>query len=688
MDNEDKSSKFKKIILLFMTFLIFVFGVSPKHEKNKVEAFAVSSVALAVGTVAILAVGGAIVSQPIIEEYGEDILNEVEAAGAKINDFLKFDMKTRLLQFTMNAYLKNAIKNVTVNQVEEVKHFETHGYSKPIVSPIETPVSKPYYDSVRTTLINGSVGYEVDPNISLNGSFIHNILSQANSSADYGYITPVNFEFNVHSSHRFPRRIKIGFYDNVTNSVVGYFPELVIPANFTGQFNAYEMYISGLDVVYAWGTTTTPDQALSFFDVDKNYNLVLTGSQYYQNDVPINNLNISDFKITSMAPDLPLQNTFSNVSYDESVILDNIDENLEQGEEYTILTSNQLVSSAGTVSDVDVGNLIQTEEISSEDDGFLSSILAVLTNIYNFIKGLPVAIATAFTGLADYLIDGIVAGLGVVGIDVEPLIDSIGSFQAMVAGLFSSLSSTIYGAAADIISPINSIRSALMTLTSGGYANLQALFGEAVSSLNTGLENLWEDAGAVWTGFGETLTNIGTFLDDVLSGMLDNLVNGVGVANDWLSNIYDNLVNSVGAFTGAIATGTENIITGIQTGVSSIATTIDTAISTAITSVTSLVVPAAVDIDEMGEQVDELKELFFVKIEFVTVPLNALQNIFKSPKSLYDVKFTFNDVDFYPFSTVFEPAVNYVKPFFTGVMAFLTILNLYRRFSPREAFTT
>ena len=135
-----------------------------------------------------------------------------------------------------------------------------------------------------------------------------------------------------------------------------------------------------------------------------------------------------------------------------------------------------------------------------------------------------------------------------------------------------------------------------------------------ISALNSrvgSLENLWGDLGAVWTGFGDTLANIGTFLDDALTGMLDNLVNAAGTMNNWLSGIYDNLVNAVGTFTGAIATGAENVKTGVKTGVTTITDSISNTWTSAMEFVQGLIIP--LEFAGFEPEINQLKELFFCK---------------------------------------------------------------------------
>lgn len=639
-NNNNRFKRIRKAVLIFLAALTFFFGVLPKNENHQVEASITGTVGtgatlasiavsfpavypvILVGFFGILLVGAAYENWDDIYAFGTAVSNELKILGHQASDFVSGSA------VTMNLTLRNAINKAYDNLGDDLLIDKSYGNHQEIVGTTSGFVNFKEFSVARGKI--PSSGASV-------------LTSRSVAGSKYGFYVVNDEEFKTldrdkYTAHIFrPFKINVSYTPTVDAPSAAYhdgysnyrWPEITHKKNSAGKYFSSTITM----------TRTANSAGLKGFTSVK----LIDNSKYYAEILSV---------------DIPAL----GIGY--------------------------------TMEQVDTGNLSGTGYNSQTRERLSELFFPTVPNIEDekivFNPDLPITTGLTVLDLPEISDKTIESDEANEAKDVvsNARISALNSRVGSLENGLNTIKSTLANLPELIVSGITNLFSWLEGLLENiltAILNIPQTITNAISNLQTGLENLWGDLGAVWTGFGDTLANIGTFLDDALTGMLDNLVNAAGTMNNWLSGIYDNLVNAVGTFTGAIATGAENVITGVKTGVTTITDSIANTWTSAMEFVQGLIIP--LEFAGFEPEINQLKELFFVKIEFITAPINAIKNIFNSPRSLYDIKFSMFEQEFYPFSQMFKSAVDYVKPFFNGIVVFLTLLNLYRRFSPREAFT-
>lgn len=727
-NNWRKNNKFKtlkKIILAITASFVFFFGVMPKQKENKAEAIAISATtALAVGVVATLAVGGYVASLPIAEEIGEAVLDKYQELGGAYEDF-KYNTKTKILNFAYSQTMGRAIEygvtqviNSYSADIEKVEAVNNNYFIDEFGIPTYTITKADTVNynnlTVRKYLNNMDMLKSDNSNLPLRFP-ISNYRNYIRNADDVRLRARFNILSNSFSGGSTLKAFLVQKEDN--KKMFHLLMDFVDLENgFTGLLNSTTFPDTSLWRMLGFDDLGT---ASGWLDLRGSYSLnklsnfstialepvfVSTGQKIldgtasitvgveYALDIKGNSANTAyenDVSALAVSPDIAAQlGTFPDVEDLEGEIADN----LTVGRDYSINTSNKFIDNAADLSAVNMSfaspmNVPEDFEMPEEADG----ILGVLISIFNFIISIPRLVADAFTGLFEYLASAIQS------IDL------------------STITSTMYTVSGYIQNSIYYVQNAVNSIGS----NITSAINSGMTYLLNGMENLWEDAGTVINLGADVATGIGSAVGDVLSGvldglvnvgngiknltqdLLDSLINGVGALSGLMSDVLSGLVNGVGAITGVLGDIYTGVTTGVMSGINAAtgaitnvwdairagAISITDAIEAGLVTVTDFVTSLIIEKDfDPTPQFTEIKELFMVKINFITAPINALIDIFNSKGSLYDLEIKIFDQTFKPFGTFFSPAVDYVKPFFNGVVVFLTLLNLYRRFSPREAF--
>lgn len=261
--------------------------------------------------------------------------------------------------------------------------------------------------------------------------------------------------------------------------------------------------------------------------------------------------------------------------------------------------------------------------------------------------------------------------------EATPIINDakLNRLDGRVGKLESGLN-TVKSTLADLPGKIVSGIGTLFSWLKGLLQDILTAIKAVPSLIITGLDNLFEDLGKVWTGIKDISQDIYNFLDKILSGMFDSLINAVNS----LRNITSDLLGS--------------IITGIKSGVSALSDVftamgdaIVTAIDLTIDMIMSIVIPSDLALERHKTKINKLQTNIAKKFEFITIPMGEIKGLFANPKSLYDVKLRILEQDVHVLPKMFKPVVQGFRPVFSGIVVLLTILNIYRRFSADEVIT-
>lgn len=229
----------------------------------------------------------------------------------------------------------------------------------------------------------------------------------------------------------------------------------------------------------------------------------------------------------------------------------------------------------------------------------------------------------------------------------------------------------------------------------------------ASSAINTKMNDLWEDAGAIWSGLADTATGIRAditakmgALQDSMSGGIDNVRSGINdmiaglnagidtMANNWAAwgqLTLDGIDAGVGAITTGLTNTWTNIKTGITEGVGAITGSITTAmddINTWITDfpTTMLRVFVPPNFDFMQPLITATTSTLQLKFGPLETLPNVFRNIFGAGKSIYDIEITVLGHTYKIVPIFLKPVIDGARPFLTGAINLMSLTILYRRY--------
>lgn len=227
------------------------------------------------------------------------------------------------------------------------------------------------------------------------------------------------------------------------------------------------------------------------------------------------------------------------------------------------------------------------------------------------------------------------------------------------------------------------------------------------NSVNAKMDDLWEDAGAIWTGLADTTTGIRAditakmgALQDAMSGGIDNVRSGINdmiaglnagidtIANNmasWGQLTLDGIDAGIGTITSGLTNTWEKITTGITEGVGSLTGTITTAmddINTWITDfpTTMLRVFVPPNFDFMQPLIIATTSTLQLKFGPLDTLPNVFKNIFGAGKSIYDIEITVLGHTYKIVPIFLKPVIDGARPFLTGAINLMSLTILYRRY--------
>lgn len=246
--------------------------------------------------------------------------------------------------------------------------------------------------------------------------------------------------------------------------------------------------------------------------------------------------------------------------------------------------------------------------------------------------------------------------------------------------------------------------------------NIVAAGVAASAAINAKATDLWEDAGAIWTGLSDTVTGLKTDVDakmsslqDAMSGGIDNVRTGINDMAQGLTNGLDavgstvagwgqNILTGIDVGNAAIAGGLTNVWTGVTEGVGAIGDgltrvwervgDIPAAIAAVpgdiVTSLTDLIVPTAAQTAENDSNMSHTKELLVSKFDWIRVPIEEIKSLYGQRKSFFDVSINIMGQKIVLIPANYAPTVAIVRNVMSGTMIMSTIIFIYRRIQPTD----
>lgn len=224
------------------------------------------------------------------------------------------------------------------------------------------------------------------------------------------------------------------------------------------------------------------------------------------------------------------------------------------------------------------------------------------------------------------------------------------------------------------------------------------------NAINAKMEDLWQDAGAVWSGLADTATGIRSditakmgALQDSMAGGIDNVRSGI---NDMIAGLnagIDTVSNNMAAWgqltldgidagVGALTTGLTNTWTNITTAVTERVgalqedlTSIKTFVTDFPTTILRVFVPP--NFDFMQPLITATTSTLRLKFGPLEDLQDVFQNILRSPqKSIYDIEITVLGKTYKIIPIILKPVIDGARPFLTGAINLVTLTILYRRY--------
>lgn len=220
----------------------------------------------------------------------------------------------------------------------------------------------------------------------------------------------------------------------------------------------------------------------------------------------------------------------------------------------------------------------------------------------------------------------------------------------------------------------------------------------ASTAINNYAQNLWDDAGAIWSGLADTTTGIKadinakmSALQDAMAGGIDNVKIGINDMRLQLGAGIDSVAANVAAWGQLTLDGIESGVgalsdglTNIWTGVTSIPATIATGVTDITDKLTSVFVMTPEQVAENSSSFTATKELLLGKFDWITTPIEELKSIYSQRKSLHDVTFSFWGQEVHVLPYEYAGVVSVFRGVLSGSAIISTIIYIYKRVQPND----
>lgn len=234
--------------------------------------------------------------------------------------------------------------------------------------------------------------------------------------------------------------------------------------------------------------------------------------------------------------------------------------------------------------------------------------------------------------------------------------------------------------------------------------------GNIPAAIKAETSDLWEDAGAIWSGMSDNITNLKTDvnakmaemqtamaggIDNIrtdIGGMITNLRGGIDAVGANIAGWGQLTLDGIEAGIGTISTGLTNTWTNITTKIIEGVGTITDGIGTITDGLTGVIewiagIPAMLfsvfvppDFAFVNPLMNELQVDFKSKFSSFDAIDQIFQNIFGATKSIYDIQVTFFGRQYYIVPILYKPTIDSFRPFMTGLLDLYVVTLLYRRY--------
>ena len=238
------------------------------------------------------------------------------------------------------------------------------------------------------------------------------------------------------------------------------------------------------------------------------------------------------------------------------------------------------------------------------------------------------------------------------------------------------------------------------------------------------MSDLWEDAGAIWTGMADTATGIKAdmnakmgALSDAMAGGIDNIRTDIGTTMDNLRAGIDSLATSaaanmaswgqltldgidagIGAITSGLSTAWTNTTTAIDTAATATTTAttnltdkLTTGMDQIVTWVTdfpammmSIVIPPASEFS-MAEKIAEIAQLLEQKFGSLDNLMTEIRGAFDQTGSIYEIEISLMGRQYKIVPIMLKPTIDGARPFLTAAVNLTSLTFLIHR-NKKELF--
>lgn len=636
--------KFKKYILLILALNMLFFSFESK--KREAEAFVLSTTALVVGALATLAVGGYVASQSVTEDLGQDILNKLTAGGFDIKDYLMEKAMAGYFTFQMKQEFAELANSAVQTKVDTISHYK----SRPVVN------------------------HNVKPTVAENATFnVAQLFSPVTSSNEFVVGTTLALSFVA--AEAIPARTEFFVVAN-GQKIYG---QVELSEIAAGQTVNLEYTISDyFDGYYDFQSAAVQEYLITATPYAGAYEIG------YTNPYVVSNLNITVSQPIAAA-DAPVYDQFGAVSADPAARAGTITDRLNIGATYDIdgtanLTGATSIEQVATINPDSIGT------------GETSGLGGYINMIINAIKALAGWIAAAFVGMFQDILDAMSSLQGMLSSMLGTIINAIYSIPTSIGNYISNVTRAIDNL------PVWTINSSIQEM----IGRLSGVLYETSANIKSGMQDLWEDAGAIWSGMGDTLTNIKTdmgakigAMSDTMTGGIDNIRTDIGSMMENLRAGIDSVATSAAANMAAwgqlaldgIDSGVGTITNGLTSvweRVGAIPAAIDTAATTTAETITRTFVLSEPQKLENEQNLTATRALLLQKFEWITTPIEDIKGLYGQRKSLYDVTFNVLGQDVHVLPAEYQGVISRFRPVVSGASIMSTIIFIYRRIQPKE----
>lgn len=238
------------------------------------------------------------------------------------------------------------------------------------------------------------------------------------------------------------------------------------------------------------------------------------------------------------------------------------------------------------------------------------------------------------------------------------------------------------------------------------------------------MSDLWEDAGAIWSGMADSLTNIQVdvnakigAMQTAMSGGIDNIRTDIGTTMDNLRAGIDSMAASaaanmaswgqltldgIDAGIGAITSGLTNVWTKTTTGIDTAATATTAAITNLTDKLTtgmdqittwitdfpammmSIVIPPASEFS-MAEKIAEISQLLEQKFGSLDNLMAEIRGAFDQTGSIYEIEISLMGRQYKIVPIMLKPTIDGARPFLTAAVNLTSLTFLIHR-NKKELF--